>query len=230
MILLIEPVVATYTSNFFWNTPLANFFFVGAGLVLIAGAPLEELRPTRVFQTIRQYTWLPAVRQGLAFALILVSGGPAAAAQSKILHLLEVVPPGEGDYTNSKEVNSIDVASGFAIADYRQANPSCKFLVSKSLSRGTEEDLFIQTQKIARAATNSEVAVGFTRSNFAKVAANAAKGTELKAISVGAATTELSDINKNFYSVAAPWTEQWIAINREMTQAKCKRENTAGLL
>lgn len=125
-------------------------------------------------------------------------------------------------------MKAIDVSSDFAIADFKVKFPACSFSVDKSLTRGTEEELFSKISKLAKDVKENEIIVGMSRSSFARVAASAAKGSNLKAISIGASTTNLAEINKNFVSIVSPWTKQWAAIQSEMTEAACSVANTRG--
>lgn len=229
LILLLEPVVATLSSSLLWHTSLPALFTLGAGFVLLSGAPLEDIPLARLKAVVRGVQFKAAAVRSLFLLLALVSiPSEAGAIPKNVLHVLEVVPSDEGDYTNSKEVKSIEVASEFAISDFKKINPKCSFTVDKSLSRGSEEELFKKVSTIAKAATSSEIIVGMTRSSFARVAANAAKGSSLKAISIGAATANLAEINKDFVSVAAPWMNQWEAIEGELLKSQCTPETTLG--
>lgn len=71
LILLLEPVVATLTSSFAWGSPLPHLFFVGAGLVLLAGAPIEDLPIRKWFQKFSLST-MPKVtiRAGVIWAVL----------------------------------------------------------------------------------------------------------------------------------------------------------------
>ena len=228
LILLLEPVVATMTSSFAWGSPLPHLFFIGAGLVLLAGSPIENLPLKKWIKGFGStQTSKVVARLGCAFAVLIFSSSRAEAA-ANTLHLLEVVPASESDYTNSKELKAIEVSSDFAIADFKAKFPACSFSVDKSLTRGNEEELFSKISKLAKDVKENEIVVGMTRSSFARVAASAAKGSNLKAISIGAATTNLAEINKNFVSIVSPWTKQWAAIQSEMTDTGCSAANTRG--
>ena len=219
LILLLEPIVASLSSSLIWNLSLSPLFIIGAGLILFSGAPFEEFSFQRIKLSSRK----------LLFIFISIIALPSDAFQkSKVLHIWEVVPSDEGEYTNSKELKSIDIASDFAISDFKLKYPLCKFKVEKSLYRGSEETLFKMVSGIAESITNSDLVIGMTRSSFARVAARAAKGSELRAISMGAATANLAEINKNFVSIAAPWINQWEALEGEFNHSQCSKENTFG--
>ena len=228
LILLLEPVVATISSSLLWHTHLPTLFALGAGLVLLSGAPLEDIPLNRISAVLRRLSLRSVTTRTLFIVCVFIPLPSEAAINGNVLHLLEVVPPDEGDYTNSKEMKSIEVASQLAAEDFKKENPKCVFTIDKSLSRGSEEELFKKVALITKTASSSEIVVGMTRSSFARVAASAAKGSSLKAISIGAATANLAEINKNFVSVAAPWTSQWQAIEKELLESRCSADNTLG--
>jgi drug/metabolite transporter (DMT)-like permease/ABC-type branched-subunit amino acid transport system substrate-binding protein len=228
LILLLEPVVASLTSNFIWNSPLPHFFFVGAGLVLLGGSPIENF-PMKKWA--KEFSTSKVVRGAARIAsaiLVLVLYGSHVEASTNILHLVQMVPSEESNYTNSKEMKSIDISSDLATGDFKKKHPECSFSVEKVLLRGTEEELFTRIAKISKDAKDSEIIVGMSRSSFARVAASAAKGSNIKAISIGAATTNLAEINKNFFSIVSPWTRQWAAIENEMKRKNCTNTTTFG--
>lgn len=228
LILLLEPVVATLSSSLLWNLTLPPLFVLGAGLVLLSGAPVEEIPFSKLAAQFKGLSLKQAAQKALFLFILIVALPCDAALKPRVLHIWEVVPSDEGDYTNSKELKSIDIASDFAVSDFKVKNPDCAFTVDKSLSRGSEEVLFEKVALIAKSTTDAEIVVGMTRSSFARVAATAAKGSKLRAISIGAATANLADINKNFVSVAAPWTSQWEVLESDLTRSQCSKGNTFG--
>ena len=226
LILLLEPLVASLTANVAWNSPLPNLFVLGAGFVLLAGSPIENFPVRKLLQAVRSPKNLRIAARIACILLIPVS--TFAESAGHVLHIVEIVPSEQSDYTVSKELESIDLASDLAVKDFKKLRPQCPILIKKDIARGTEEDLFSKVSKIASESKDSDMLVGMTRTSFARVAATAAKGSKLKAISIGAATANLAEINKRFFSIVSPWSSQWNVIENRLKVHGCTKERTFG--
>lgn len=226
LILLLEPIVASLTSNIAWASPLPSFFIVGAGLVLLAGSPLENLPIRRIGRTL-QSTVATKTAAMICF-LFLIPAGAVGLVKSQVLHIVEIAPSEQSDYTVSKELRSIDLASDLAFKDFKKLRPQCAVTLKKDIARGTEQDLFSKVSGIAASASDSEMMVGMTRTSFARMAATAAKGSKLNAISIGAATANLSEINPRFFSIVSPWNFQWTVVKDRLKERGCVKEKTSG--
>lgn len=226
LILLLEPIVASLTSNIAWASPLPSFFIVGAGLVLLAGSPLENLPIRRIGATL--HSTLATKTAAVICFLLLIPTGAVGLIKSQVLHIVEIAPSEQSDYTVSKELRSIDLASDLAFKDFKKLRPQCAVTLKKDIARGTEQDLFSKVSGIASSANESEMMVGMTRTSFARMAATAAKGSKLNAISIGAATANLSEINPRFYSIVSPWNFQWTVVKDRLRDRGCSKEQTIG--
>ncbi|MCC6277058.1 MAG: hypothetical protein IT289_03980 [Oligoflexia bacterium] len=144
-------------------------------------------------------------------------------ASTNIIHLIDVVPLDQTDYSVSNELVQIRIATTIALKKARVLFPGCSIEVSKTLKTGTESELAELISELSKQADpQREVLVGISRSNFARVAAKASVGTKLEALSVGSATDQLASINDNFFSIASPWISQWRAVKLAIKKAQCR--------
>ena len=232
LILLAEPVVATLTSTLVWHDPLGPLFFVGAAFVLFSNVPPQAIASwANSFCRFigRSLGAKPAV--AMAGVILLSSSHTLSLANgepSKEIHVIDLSPAEATDYNVASEGSQIEAAADMAKADYSRLNPSCQVNFKKDVRTGTEEDLFKEIESLAKTAPNS-VVVGLSRSNFARLAAKAAQGSDLVGLSIGAAAANLKEINPRFLSVASPWTKQWEAIEKKMKQLNCTATDALGV-
>lgn len=227
LILLLEPLVASVTSNIAWASPLPSFFLLGAGLVLLAGSPIESLPIRRLGATL-QSTVATKIATVIFGLLLMIPSGAVGLVKSQVLHIVEIAPSEQSDYTVSKELRSIDLASDLAFKDFKKLRHRCAVTLKKDIARGTEQDLFSKVSGIAASASDSDMMVGMSRTSFARMAATAAKGSKLNAISIGAATANLSEINPQFFSIVSPWSFQWAVVKDRLKERGCAKERTSG--
>lgn len=234
LLLLLEPVISTIVSRSLWGDHLSPSFVAGAIFMLCAAIPNSILKrlqlsvsvilgrgesPKSAFKILIYFVFLNAFFVDSLSAVENIKG---------TLTAIEVVPSSTSDYTVSAELKQLNEGIDVGIEAYKKFDSKCRFDVQKAIGIGTEDKLF-STVKSASTNPGINLVIGFSRSNFARVAAKAALGTTLFGISTGAATTQLHEINPNFVSIASPWTRQWEAIQKHMIKTKCEPDSTVGI-
>lgn len=228
-ILLLEPVCSALISHFTWQEPIGPLFALGAILILSTNAPAKLFEP--LFKLpVRRPDYSVKYFPGMLViaALILFVSAPALGKiPSREIYVVEIVPPDPTDYIVSGEMRQISYAVDFALKTYKSTNGAkCEPSIHRIVKYGTEEELYSTVHSLAQKKGPAPVLVGLTRSNFARVAAKAAGGSDLRAISIGASASNLREINPNFSSVCSAWQRQWDAIQDKMATIKCTPENT----
>ena len=198
MILLLEPVISTFVSHLAWGEILTPTFVLGAFLILSHHLPkLDFSLPSQL------------LRRALPLFLAILSNSALSA-----VHVIEIVPSSPSDYTVSQELNEIKIAARLALTDYKQNFPQCKASLNEHLSYGSEDNLFQSVKALAK--KPGAVLVGFSRTNFARLAAKALSGSSVTAISVGASFSDLRSIHPRFFSIVSPWDSQWTSLKTEI--------------
>lgn len=212
-ILLLEPVISSAFGKVVWNEPISNMFVFGAILLLLVNLPKT------VFKNFRRF-YVPVTAGIIAIFLTY------STANARTIVLFEIIPVGGTAYTISSEKKQIEIAAELALADIR-AISKCELGIEKILKVGSEEDL---SKEILNFQNSTEkLIIGLSRSNFARVAAKAAQGTNIKAISVGASASNLALINPNFMTVVNPWEMQFAKIREVMIHNRCTKDKTLGV-
>ena len=161
------------------------------------------------------------------FFLILILFVKAASADGYI-HFIQYTPMDSDIYMLSTQSTIMQKAFNLAIKEFSTKNKLCNINTTIDIKRGTEEELYNTVKKISKLSGN-HVIVGFTRTNYARIAAKAAAGSALVGISAASFSDELRSINHNFISISMPWTEQWKLIKEKFKELNCNRENTFGI-
>jgi hypothetical protein len=146
----------------------------------------------------------------------------------RTLHLVEFAPIEVADYTVDAELKQISAAAILAESQFRRTHPDCTFALRSDLKRGSEEELYEKISKIA-AEAGKNVVVGLSRTNFARIAAKAAKGSTLSGISIGASAANLARSNPNFISIVSPLINQVEVVLSEFGRRKCDLRRSAGV-
>ena len=149
----------------------------------------------------------------------------AYAEIEKIIHLVQLTPEDPDSHTLSRQSDAVKYGFDTALKDFSKEFPSCKFKSKVNIGHSSQEALYSKILEIGKL-QNKHIVIGFSRSSYARLAAKAAVGSSLKGISIGASTTELRDINPNFYSVASPMNLQWDKINNGLIGNGCNADNT----
>lgn len=217
-ILLLEPIIASVIAYFSWGDKISMTFLVGALLILCANIPNAFfLRAVKV---------APHAVLILILFTSLTAFGETTTITKKIV-LLEIIPSDSSEYTVSSEKKQIEVAADLAFAEFKKNN-KCKIKIEKSLELG-DEILLAQRVKEIQNDSSEKIIVGLSRTNFARVAAKVSVGSGLRGISVGASTSNLGDINKNFMTMVNPWEEQFNLVKESLRGNKCLVSETLGL-
>ena len=153
-------------------------------------------------------------------SVLSANGGP-----DRSLYFLQIIPGDPDSYIVSQQKRAMEEAYKMAVVAFRHRYPKCSFHTEQIIKTGNESKLFDEIRRIA-AHSGKNIAVGFTRSSYARIAAKAAVGSSLIGISIGASSTELRSINPNFISLAAPWTKQWELIYDRLGALFCKKVET----
>ena len=148
-------------------------------------------------------------------------------ADRKEILILEIIPPGGSDYIVSSETRHISIGAVLGLEKFKENYPHCSIELKESFKVGTEEDLAHELLGLRENA--NRVVVGLSRSNFARAAAKIAIGTDIRAISIGASTSKLAEINPNFISVASSWESQYEVIKEQLPKEQCEKANTLGI-
>lgn len=212
-ILLLEPVIASVTAYIFWNDQISFTFLVGALLILSANIPKKLLQ--------KRLKWVAT-----SFVFIILTES-SFAVELKTITLFEIIPLDSLEYVVSSEKKQITTAANLAMGAIK-LNKNCHLKLETKLEIGSEEHLVKLVKELAQTPKDRMV-LGISRSNFARVAAKATAGTELKAISVGASTSNLGIINKNFMTMVNPWEEQFALVRKVLKENRCSPKETLGV-
>ena len=213
-VLLLEPIVASLVACFLFKENLTFTFMIGALFVLTSNIPSEFFN----FKILK--------RSMLAITLAIFSFSSSALPSHKVIKLIEVIPTSAGDYTISLERRIIQISSRIALKKYSQTK-TCNVQIEEVLKVGSEKDLSNELLKTKNESRDS-IIIGLSRTNFARAAAFITKGTDIKAISVGASSGNLKKINRNFLTVVNPWIKQFEKIKEVMNENICNKNNTLG--
>jgi hypothetical protein len=150
-----------------------------------------------------------------------------ASINPKTLHVVQIVDHTPGSYVSSIELKEITTGAQLAIEDFRR-NQKCDFSTDFELHIGEAESLYNKVKSITRT-PGKNVIIGVSRTSYSRLAAKAAAGSSVTGISIGAAATDLSSINPNFFSVAPPWTLQWQLVQEELKASHCSKDHSLGI-
>jgi hypothetical protein len=159
---------------------------------------------------------------------ILFSSLTLAKAPEKVLALIEVAPVNSSDYVLSAESNEYQAISDFTLGEVTAEIKRCNLTVLRDFRHKDEETIYKTIRELSKKQKETLV-VGLSQSNIARVAAKAAQNTQIVGLSIGAASSQLKDINPNFVSIASPWTLQWDRIKNKMSSLGCNKEKTIGI-
>lgn len=168
--------------------------------------------------------WMVLIQSVCVFSFGAFSARASAIA-IPTLYVIHIIPGDKANYTVSKEINDIAKITNVAISDFRTKHPTCRFSQDLTFKTGSENELFNKVNFVSKS-PGRKIAVGFSRSSLARVAAKASQGSDLIGISIGASADDLKNLNSNFISMASPWSEQWREIKTKMQTLACKPDST----
>ena len=216
-ILLLEPIIASSAAYFFWGDTISIAFMIGAFFILSANIPNLFFAKTLKFFPIGTllvfFTFLPL--------------NHAYAKDLKKIILLEVIPTDSSEYTVSSEKQQIEIAAEMGYQEFLKTK-KCNLKIEKFLEIGNEDRLIRKVNEI-KLDRSKKIVVGLSRTNFARVAAKVAVGSDIQAISVGASASNLAPINSNFMTMVNPWQEQFKLIQKVLLQNNCSNAETSGI-
>lgn len=218
-ILLLEPIIASTMAYFIWGDSISLTFMTGALFILSANIPNEFFA--------KRLKLSPASSLVLLIGLLFANHSIANDTDLKKIVLLEIIPTDSSEYTVSSEKQQIEIAAEMAIQEFLKTK-KCNLKVEKFLEMGDEERLIKKVKEI-QLDKNEKVVVGLSRTNFARVAAKVAVGSDIKAISVGASASNLGPINSNFMTMVNPWQEQFKLIQKILIDNNCAKSETSGI-
>lgn len=216
LILLIEPVVASTIAFFFMKETVSPIFFLGALFILTSGLNFIK------FKNIIKIIFLKNIEFRYYHFICILTFFIPIEVFCKKLYLIELSPQNQTDYTISQELKLIEKSADLSFLKAQKLFPQCKVDLIKHLTLGNEEDLFKFLQSIETKDKDISI-VGLSRSIFARIGAKALKDKPISGYSIGASTAKLSEINKNFFSVASPLVNQVEAILAESKRLSCKK-------
>lgn len=219
-ILLLEPIIASFTAYLVWGDGISVTFMVGAMLILSANIPNSFFEKKIIKSKVQ-----------LMFFFLIFAGitgfSEAGTDEPKKIVLLEIIPSDSSEYTVSSEKKQILIAAQMALENFL-AQSKCNLQIENLLEAGNEERLVTKVKQIQKDKAD-KIIVGLSRTNFARVAAKVAENSNLRAISVGASASNLGSINNKFMTVVNPWEEQFNLVKKAILDNKCKPEDTAGI-
>lgn len=218
-ILLLEPIIASAMAYFIWGDYISLTFMTGALFILSANIPDGFF--AKILKLAPVTFWF--------FVMSLFTARHASANNNdlKKIILLEIIPTDSSEYTVSSEKQQIDVAAEMALHVFLKTN-KCNLRLERFLEIGDEERLMKKVKEI-KLDKSEKIVVGLSRTNFARVAAKVAVGSDIKAISVGASASNLGPINSNFMTMVNPWQEQFKLIKKIIVDNNCSKAETTGI-
>ena len=160
----------------------------------------------------------------ISISFLLLSFSPL---ELKFFHVVQMVPLSSDSYVSSLELKEISTGAELAIEDFRKSQ-KCAFRTVFDLYSNNVDGIYKRVREISRA-SGRHVIVGFSRSDYARLAALAAQKSTVVGISVGASSTELQTINDNFYSVTPFWIAQWHLLQLEINRIGCTKKQVLGI-
>ena len=159
--------------------------------------------------------------------LSLVSAGGSWASDGH-LYLFQLIAVDTNTYAVSSHIESMKFGFQAAVKDFQAKYPNCKPDITVNLELHSDAALFEEVSRVSRL-PGPKAMVGLTRTNFARLGARAAAGTDMVGISSAAISDELRDLNPNFISVGTAYPQHWKATAAGMASLGCKPDNTLGV-
>lgn len=156
--------------------------------------------------------------------------GYAKAETVATVDFLQIAPVSLNTYVLEGQVRIMERVSKLAADDFFADNKDCKVTFRSNALLRSDEDLFKAIKKVAATGSSAQsVVVGFTRTDFARVAARAAVGTNLVGLSSAAISPEPHRINSRFVSLGSPVADHWAVTRRLLQDNGCSKESTQGI-
>lgn len=133
-------------------------------------------------------------------------------------------------YVLSSQIQAMKNSFDMALREFRAQNPhlKCTPSIEWKFDLFNDADFYEEVRKISMRPGRKAI-VGLTRTNFARLAARAAVGTDMVGISSGSTSDELRKINPNFISVGSATHKQWEAAAEGLKKLSCTPHNTLGI-
>jgi len=133
-------------------------------------------------------------------------------------------------YVLSTQIEAMKVGFDLAVKAFETkfSKTKCKPDITVNFGLHTDANLVEEVKRISNL-PGKKVMIGFTRTNFARLAAHASVGTDMIGISSAAISDELGDINPNFISVGTVYQKHWKATATGLHSLKCTPGNTLGI-
>lgn len=153
-----------------------------------------------------------------------------AVARDGTLFLIQPTPVNGNHYVVSKQIDAMKIGFELALNAFKKKYPSlqCKPDIKINFQLRTDAKLFDEVRLISQT-PGKKALIGVTRTDFARLAARAAAGTDLIGISSAAISDELHDINPNFISIGTRYQNQWKVAAAGLRKLRCVPSNTLGV-
>ncbi len=161
--------------------------------------------------------------------LLFLSGNVVWADNGQLL-FIQPAAIDKNTYAVSTHMDYMKVGFQLALKDFNTKFPQlkCKPDITERFNINTDANLVEEVRRFANM-PGRKAMVGLTRTNFARLAAHAAVGTDLLGISSAAISDELQGINPNFISVGTMYQHHWKATAAGLKTLSCTPNNTLGV-
>lgn len=165
----------------------------------------------------------------LGLGLIFLTGNVTWADDGR-LYLIQPIAGDKSTYVLSKQGDAMKFGFELALKDFKIKFPKleCKPDITVNMDIRSDSDLYDEVKRLSKVPGRKAV-VGLTRSDFARLAASAAIGSDTIGISAGAISNELQSINPNFISVGTAYQHHWKATAAGLKTLNCTPDNTLGI-
>jgi len=146
------------------------------------------------------------------------------------LFLIQPTAVDKDFYMVSSELDNMKIGFNLAINAFKAKFPksTCSPTIIENFHLHSDAQLFDEVRRIS-ALPGPKVMIGLAMTNYARVAAYAAAGTDLIGISTEAVTDELHGINPNFISLGARYQKHWEVTAAGLKTLNCTPDNTLGI-
>lgn len=153
----------------------------------------------------------------------------ALAEKGNTVEFLQIAPVSLNTYILESQVRIMERVAKRAAEDFFADNKDCKVTFRSNALLRSDEDLFTAVKKAAATAGERSVVVGFTRTDFARVAARAAVGSKLIGLSSAAISPEPHRINPRFVSLGSSVDAHWAVTSKLLQDKGCSKQTTLGV-
>jgi hypothetical protein len=146
------------------------------------------------------------------------------------LYFIQPAAVDKNTYVLSTQIDAMKVGFDLAVKAFNAkfSKTKCKPDITVNFDLHTDASLVEEVSRISNL-PGKKVMIGFTRTNFARLAAHGSVGTDMIGISSAAISDELRDINPNFISVGTAYQNHWKATATGLKTLNCTPGNTLGI-